>query len=698
MKKILQSIFFWHSPAQGAFFGLTLAGLTVWLLPSIVFVFWAYGSYGFTWLSAWNDAWPPFLIVFLGVAALLLVYATFLCLRFYGWFCRRKYGLLALWLCLALFAICLVVACFKYGDLGFFVTFCVFFGALFPLILLPKWWLWLTQACCWSLGLLFGDVVLRHLLDPFLPRRLGQEIVNLPHAYISIQKFLHVIGMGWAWLLAAGALFLLLGYLLTALLWARAADLPFRRLFGKGVACLWSIFAVAYVAQLILAFLGSQAANQEIAALEKHIGRPLTASALKEWHLSEEQPDPAFWEHVKTLTEDCEPFYEPFSNFYYSGPPFRYSGPPDVQPQEAMQQWQQHVQKHEDCLSSLEKLFSESPPAIPQCYGFFDLDISTLSHLPKIRQLNRIASWRIYLALANGDANTAIVTAKMQANINNTLLRNTDLTGGLVWIACVNIWLKSIERMLESQVLTDEHLHTLAGLVKTTVDKMPAMQKRLLYDLAVCALEAFEVIGKGSIFMSQQEREKPYEAVPMRPLRFFAPHLWWYAAMDKAYMARSLQVEHLAEISHLDGICTVPLCSSSWMLVGASRAGQRFHAVNANLLAMQALIKVELHRRTHGTYPEQLENPPTDPFNGEPMRYRHGDCRFKVRSAEWNEKGQQWRIVSQTKVGPGVQVWSVGPDLIDDDKINLQEPDDERRSDDIRALMRLKTEEVKIGP
>ena len=198
--------------------------------------------------------------------------------------------------------------------------------------------------------------------------------------------------------------------------------------------------------------------------------------------------------------------------------------------------------------------------------------------------------------------------------------------------------------------------------------------------------------------MSQQEREKPYEAVPMRPLRFFAPHLWWYAAMDKAYMARSLQVEHLAEISHLDGICTVPLCSSSWMLVGASRAGQRFHAVNANLLAMQALIKVELHRRTHGTYPEQLENPPTDPFNGEPMRYRHGDCRFKVRSAEWNEKGQQWRIVSQTKVGPGVQVWSVGPDLIDDDKINLQEPDDERRSDDIRALMRLKTEEVKIGP
>lgn len=32
MKRVIRKIFFWDSPAQGAFFALTLAGIGTWLL------------------------------------------------------------------------------------------------------------------------------------------------------------------------------------------------------------------------------------------------------------------------------------------------------------------------------------------------------------------------------------------------------------------------------------------------------------------------------------------------------------------------------------------------------------------------------------------------------------------------------------------------------------------------------------------
>ena len=37
-----------------------------------------------------------------------------------------------------------------------------------------------------------------------------------------------------------------------------------------------------------------------------------------------------------------------------------------------------------------------------------------------------------------------------------------------------------------------------------------------------------------------------------------------------------------------------------------------------------ALIGVELEKRKTGKYPDKLENPPVDPFNGKPMTYRKG--------------------------------------------------------------------------
>ena len=46
LKKLLRHVFYWDSPAQGAFFGLTLAIVGAWLLLSLFHFFWTRGAFG----------------------------------------------------------------------------------------------------------------------------------------------------------------------------------------------------------------------------------------------------------------------------------------------------------------------------------------------------------------------------------------------------------------------------------------------------------------------------------------------------------------------------------------------------------------------------------------------------------------------------------------------------------------------------
>jgi len=125
------------------------------------------------------------------------------------------------------------------------------------------------------------------------------------------------------------------------------------------------------------------------------------------------------------------------------------------------------------------------------------------------------------------------------------------------------------------------------------------------------------------------------------------------------------------------------------MLLPALTAGKRFSAVTARLRAMQALIAAEQYRRQYGKWPEQLENLPEDPFTSEPLRYHYGECVYTHKVATWDEESRSWRVESELRTAPGVQVWSLGPDKIDDRGLQRAEQEDGRRSDDIRALLRL---------
>ncbi|NLF60676.1 MAG: hypothetical protein GX574_05940, partial [Lentisphaerae bacterium] len=217
LKKLLRHVFYWDSPAQGAFFGLTLAIVGAWLLLSLFHFLWTLGAFGWIWLPMWEDYITAPLVTFGGAAAILLVYSLFLTLRSYALFWRRR---LQAWVRL-LFFLCFVALAAKvisiapelitgevqlpFGNI-IFICFLIFCWIL-PLLLLPEigWRLWLGHALCWSLGLLVCDVV-RSNLNNTLEHLIG--FPKLPEFFklfsLSIQEVLHLRGAGWVWLLVAG--------------------------------------------------------------------------------------------------------------------------------------------------------------------------------------------------------------------------------------------------------------------------------------------------------------------------------------------------------------------------------------------------------------------------------------------------------------------------------------------------------------
>ena len=678
--KLLRQTFYWDSPAQGAFFGLTLAGIGSWLLLSLFHFLWTHGAFGWIWLPVRNScSFAPLVIVtFGGVALILSAYSLFLTLRSYTFFCQQRFQVWVWLFSIPLF-VALSIGGIVAGARGSLLVCCITFCWLLPLLLLPKigWRLWLGHALCWSLGLLICDIVRSNLINflkhPFSSSGLPESLKSF---YLSIQEILHLQGTGWDWFLVVGLLLLLLGYLLTARLWSRAAGLPYRQIFGRGATILWLLFGINYLFQLFLAWQGIKEANQAITALEQRFNRPLTAQALGKLYYNGEQPDSGFWQREKTMRENIESFPDEISALFVL---------PDEVPPEAMQQVRQHLQSIEASLSQWEEMFFGSIPPPALSYQRGHLVTMLLPHLSSFRSFSRLSHRRVRLALEDGAIDAALAACERQANANNTLLRETSLTGAIVWIACTNNWLDSLEMLLEARALSDEQLNVLANQLKATEKQVPEMHERTIYSEAVSMLDIFEMFAT----MTETGIEELDNCARWRHFRYFVPQLWWYGALDKANMAQAFIVSDFSEMPERPIIYGKPLFISN-MLMPPNIVGRKFHSLTARLRAMQALIAAEQYRRHHGDWPKQLENLPEDPFTGEPMRYRHGDCAFQVTVAIWDEESRRWSVDAQQRSAPAVQAWSVGSDKIDGSSMQASEQTDGRRPDDIRAILRLK--------
>lgn len=82
---------------------------------------------------------------------------------------------------------------------------------------------------------------------------------------------------------------------------------------------------------------------------------------------------------------------------------------------------------------------------------------------------------------------------------------------------------------------------------------------------------------------------------------------------------------------------------------------------------------------------------PPDPFTGKPLQYRFGDgpvLESSRRTAPADAAGYPGYEMQYRKV-PAIQVWSVGPNGINEDGLGGYDEAARRQCDDIRAIVRI---------
>jgi hypothetical protein len=100
----------------------------------------------------------------------------------------------------------------------------------------------------------------------------------------------------------------------------------------------------------------------------------------------------------------------------------------------------------------------------------------------------------------------------------------------------------------------------------------------------------------------------------------------------------------------------------------------------ASCRVLRGLIQAEQIKRRTGEYPDSIDGLPQDPFSGQPLKYTKGACEIveeiyqdkknEEKSGEHDEisyiSEPSSKYVPQKRTLQAVQIWSVGPDGVND--------------------------------
>ena len=516
---------------------------------------------------------------------------------------------------------------------------------------------------CWSGGMFLVGIVRTGLL---LRGGWGFEAVEIRRklgTFIEIDQaaagFLRLSGSGWAWLLLAGLLLLLAGYGFTAGIWAEAEGVKLRRMFGKKVIMLWEMALLCYVFSLLLALWASHGGERDKVALERRFGHPLTSAGLRERYCRSGSPDPEFWSKLEVSQEKvARQIAGPLEVFHNRSPRwFQLHS-------EELKQLREGFCSSEKPLKELDRAFGGVLPRVERRLSKEEAEQFENSS-GAVRSYISWSLWRLRLALAEQDGESALAVYRRMENCNTVGIVNW--ISGVRWISGEEKRLDALELLLESGLCPSGWLRQESEKSAASEKKIDEMEEEAFYADVVFILNALETeatretVKAGSL---------SYRLAPPGKLRFLFPQLWWYCAADRRTLLQAYNVLGLRDVPEKK-LERKPYVICSSVLPGTNGYGNRFLMLKARFRAMRALIAAELSRRENGVCPEKLEPMPIDPFSGKPLLYRAGT---------WES-----RKISM----PAVQVWSVGPNGIDEDGLGGYDEAARRQCDDIRAIMRI---------
>ena len=631
MKDFLKKLCYYDHPAEGAFAAETF----LLLLPGIALALYLLcgGSlFDRKFVFGFFLSWPvlPSIRLIIELAVLLTLTAWF---SFY----RREVmqnKKTALFLC----AVILIAVLYGYcgGPLPWLAIFLILL-TLTPLVLIYREWkvILLRGACligaavCLAISCDYVLIFFRWVyIDRFLHGDIGLERVNLELLTFS------------------GMILLLGGYLLSGLMYARAAKIPFRNMFGLGIRIMWGLVAAIYLVSLGMAFVTSAKADHAVKELEEHFAKSFSASDVTAFYRNGRKVDADFWKKVEAVSDAVEKNWKDFDS---RGPIS--SSPECIYPPEVLKEFE-ILMSNSASLRELETLFDGPLPARKITYETRYMGAVLLPELNWIREFCRWELWRIRFAAERKDLPGAIDALKrMEFALDYLVNKPSSLIATLVMMGCERYRMQGMEVLLSSGIVTEPVLKQWQSGLERADRKIPQLNFDCLYLEAAMMEDTCQSIAHGGDFFGARNPS-------IYKLRWLYPPMWYYCAKDRYNLLRHFQVRKFGEmpdVKHKYGLpADYPV---------SDQTQQKFDRLSAMYRTMRALIGVELEKRRTGKYPDTLANPPVDPFTGKPMLYRKG--RITVNDPVWIGGRKKFDNKAVRQVN-GIEIISAGPNRKND--------------------------------
>ncbi|MBP5182076.1 MAG: hypothetical protein J6331_03495 [Lentisphaeria bacterium] len=566
LKKLLKTLFYRDTPAEGAVFASLLWYLGLWCLATLfVFtgglydVFMGVHTGGEVLIRPW--IWG----IFLTAAAGLLLYHLIVTGNCYRVLFGEKHRLLFRTLGAILFAGTIGSAMlFKLRGL-FFFPYAVVCWVL-PLAAMPKRYKYLIPAA-------LGPPLLILPLDVFftaMEYRLScYPIPRLPPATLlwDLQVKMPCSG-SLSFLL--GVICIFLGYKA----YAEAFQKPFLSMFGRGAKALILLFLLVYSFSLGMAFSAHRKTERSVALLERRFGRPVNAEGLKDLYLGKKGPDEKFWEKVQGnggFGFDLK-YYDILTQPKKSFPPEQIAG------------WKKELETSRK-LPELEKAFSSEIPPFPRDFQKGWLGATELPEHRILREFARCEAWRVRFALDRKEPEGAVAALERMTNVRNYLAKDPMTVYTMALITVETLRIDALEVFMRSGQAPASFLRARKEELSSFRKEMKVIFFRALYGDAVMMMDLCDTFSYGC-----PEQEDLSSMPALYPLRFLFPAGWYLCTQ-----ARKILADFYVDAVNGDSPVYKREISFADVLVhsfvsGADMWGIKFQELSDRYAAMERLI------------------------------------------------------------------------------------------------------------
>ena len=342
-------------------------------------------------------------------------------------------------------------------------------------------------------------------------------------------------------------------------------------------------------------------------------------------------------------------------------------------------------------------MFSEPPP-LPEHELGVNLDKAYSDIMSKCRVMTRMERWSIRLALEANDIHSAQKALQRMDNITFSFLNDYGFYSGLVWVAIEAMRANALSQIIASGLADEKWLREQTELMLEKERHIPLIHKHMIMGDASCMIETMDNMESYA-----------------RGLFLFCPDLFTFVGREGAELARCYLLNDFSNLPQKPNGISARMLANGLRLVGTKRMPSTLAAFRIS----RGMITAELARREIGFWPDAMNDLPTDPFSGKPLKYAVGKYEMPEELFLPNEDQEPCEITpvlqkqlrmtdeqaaaftrpckytfrTERRTVDAVHIWSVGPNGIDDSSLKSTAKENnfvDRRTDDILFIIPIK--------